>query len=75
MLKPFAYSVKSLESSPPSSKIISSVEEAYLLGIRNRRSNSITVKIAEPLTRLRENYGQLIPREHLEREGMTTNKS
>ena len=56
-------------------KIINSLEEAYLLDIRNRISNSITVKIAEPLTRLRENYGQLIPREHLEREGMTTNKS
>ena len=56
-------------------KIINSLEEAYLLDIRNRISNSITVKIAELLTHLWENYGQLIPRELLEREEMTNNKS
>ena len=38
-------------------KIINSLEEAYLLDIRNRISNSITVKIAELLTHLWENYG------------------
>ena len=44
------------------------VEEAYLLYICNRTTNSINDTVTGVLTHLQENYGQFMPNELLERE-------
>ena len=43
-------------------------EEDYLADIRNHMTNSINYTFADVLTRLQDNYGQLIPHEILERK-------
>ena len=44
-------------------KIVSTVEEAYLMYICNRTTNSINGTTVDLLTRLQDNYGQLMPHE------------
>ena len=49
--------------------IVSTVEEAYLTDIRNRTTNPINDNVANLLTNLQENYGQLMSHELLEHKG------
>ena len=49
-------------------EIIGTVEEAYLMDICNRTTNSINDTAMGILTHLQDNYGQLMPHELLERE-------
>ena len=47
-------------------EIVATVEGAYLTDICNRTTNSINNTVAYALTRLQDNYGQLMPQELLE---------
>ena len=47
-------------------EIVATVEGAYLTDICNRTTNSINNTVAYVLTRLQDNYGQLMPQELLE---------
>ena len=47
-------------------KNITTVEETYLADIRNLTTNSIKDTVADVLTHLQDNYGQLIPHKILE---------
>ena len=49
-------------------QIVGMDEEAYLADIRNRMTKSINDTVAGVLTYLKDNYGQWIPYELLERE-------
>ena len=49
-------------------QIVGTVEEAYLMDICNRTTNSINDTAMGILTHLQDNYGQLMPHELLERE-------
>ena len=49
-------------------QIVGTVEEAYLVDIRNRTTNSIKYTVSGVLTHLQDNYGKLMPQEILERE-------
>ena len=51
-------------------QIVSTVEEAYLVDIRNRAADSINDTVANVLTHLQNNYGHLMPHNILNREGI-----
>ena len=48
--------------------IVSAVKEAYLADIHNCTTNYINDIVADVLTHLQDNYGQLMPHELLKRE-------
>ena len=49
----------------PLQRIVATVKEAYLTDIRNLTNNSINDTVADVLTHLKDNYGQLMPHELL----------
>ena len=49
-------------------QIVATVEETYLMDVHNCTMNSINDTVPDVLAHLQENYGQLIPRELLERD-------
>ena len=54
-------------------QIFATVEEDYLADICNRITNSINDTVADVLTQLQYNYGQLMPHELLERKDIIKN--
>ena len=54
-------------------QIVGTVEEAYLVDIRNRTTDLINDTVAGILTHLQQNYGQLILHELLEQEDIVKN--